>query len=86
MPDNQSSDNTGKGQWAELNNAEYNNYVQTLFYSQAQSLRIVSALNDQLLPAQATVKSLTRFRHRLHVKCRTESVERKTWNVKRRKL
>lgn len=85
MPDNQSSDSTGKNQWSELSSAEYNNYVQTLYYSQAQSLRIVQALNGQNPPERTMVKSLTRFRHRLHMKCRIVSLEGKTWNLKRRK-
>jgi len=83
MPDNQSSDSTGKDQWSELSSAEYNNYVQTLYYSQAQSLRIVQALNDENPPERT--KGLTRFRHRLHVKCRMVSMLGKAWNLKRRK-
>ena len=84
MPDNQGSAASEK-EGAELSQAEYNNYVQTLYYSQAQSLRIVQALNNQSPPGPNNGKCLTRFRHRLHIKRNTGNLERKPWHGERRK-
>lgn len=84
MPGNEEAAAAAKNEGVEITNAEYNHYVQTLYYSQAQSRLIAQALNDDnTLPAPVArpgEKSLTRFRHRLNIKRKTFNVKRKTYS------
>ncbi len=68
MPGNQSSDNTARGQWCELNSGAYYNYVQTLYLGKEEATRIAKALNGN---GPANQYGRARSRRRLQIKPRT---------------